>query len=74
MDLSTVTNYTLQENGFECSKEYGLFIFKRIRDPENISESLEECFGEGRKVYAITVDQLLMMGINELLNELREVL
>ena len=65
-----VIDYAIRERGYECETRNGLYMFKRVIDPGDIPEALEECFGEGRKVYAITGDQLINLSFQELLDKL----
>jgi len=69
-----VIDYAIRERGYECETRNGLYMFKRVIDPSDISEALEECFGEGRKVvYAIPGDQLINLSFQELLDKLDRV-
>jgi hypothetical protein len=68
-----VIDYAIKEKGYECETRNGLFIFKKIQNPNDVSRSLEECFGEGRKVYAITGSQLVNLSFQELLDKLDKV-
>jgi hypothetical protein len=69
----SITNYALQEKGYECETRNGLFIFKRVRNQDDITRAIEECFGEERKVYAITGNQLVNLSFEELLGKLDRV-
>lgn len=71
MDYSReIIDFSLREKGYECESRDGLYIFKRIINPDDMPKTLEECFGEGRKVYAITADALLNLSFQDLLDKL----
>jgi hypothetical protein len=74
MNLEKQIEYILRMRGYECEVKSEIFIFKRIRDPDDIEQSLEECFGDGRKVYAMTTaDLLCTTGIGDLISKLDKV-
>ena len=63
-------DYAVRERGYECETKNGLYIFKKIQNPDDVPRSIEECFGEGRKVYAITANQLINLSFQDLLDKL----
>ena len=68
-----VIDYLLLKRGYECETRDRLYIFKKVQDSEDVPRSIEECFGEGRKVYAITENQLINLSLQELLDKLDKV-
>jgi hypothetical protein len=68
-----VIDYALRERGYECETRDRLYIFKKVEDPDDVTRSIEECFGEGRRVYAITADQLINLSFKDLLDKLDRV-
>lgn len=72
MNLEKQAEYVLQERGYECEVRSRIFIFKRTLNPDDLEQSLDECFGDGRKVYAMTTATLCTMSIGQLISKLDE--
>ena len=55
-----VINFRLKERGYECKYKVcsRTYLFSRIKDPDDVSRSLEECFGKGKKVCELSEEVL----------------
>jgi tRNA(Ile2) C34 agmatinyltransferase TiaS len=65
-----VINSRLKERGYECKVCGRDYLFSRIEDPNDVSRSLEECFGEGKKVCKIAKEVLTYTKLEQVIHYL----
>jgi hypothetical protein len=65
-----VIDFRLKERGYECKVCGRAYLFSRIEDPDDVSRSLEECFGKGKRVCEIAEEVLIFTKFEEVIHYL----